>query len=745
MGQCACTDAGVVGLLDEHEFVVDVPSQVALIHNMQRSAQPQQLADVEKQQQNQAAAEGDGAPAKATALEAAQAAPELAPPAPAASAGEAASATLAAPADDALLGGPTSTATATVLAAGAESTVVAPSAAGLVKAAPSACAMTLEGTAADSAAAGGPGDSDLVRAPAPSVSLLSGATYEGEAKLAPLAAPIPEATAASVITTSMASAAGAALAEDVAKCLVIGVPDSVTMSLGDQGPTTPSHFKPSVGSWQFVNSGAKWLARLQELHEELETEVLEDDDEPDTEIGESASSGESSDCTGSDGDVEDEWASALTLEVEMLVADLEAPADLEAAPADLEAAPRPAPLALDWSLARLQEAQSERRPREEERFAERQRERDAQFETPDAAARFPYAPGGETSVSFGEAAPPCDAGAVRGPVGGPATVVLGSGASDGLSEAHAQQRSADAEAPSALPRFPQAPGGDASVCLGGAPPESVGARGPMGGAATIVLGADDPKAAFRAEASPPVATPDAAPRFPQVGGSTTVDFGGAGDAEAFREWGPVGGQDTVSLGSDAPGAMFAHRLPAAAAETPDAAARFPQAPGGDASVCLGGAVDAPAAVRGPVGGADTLSLAFDPAAAPAEGAPAARGPVGGAATVVLGQDAAAEAFAHRAAGGAVETPDATARFPQAPGGDASVVLGGAGPVESGAPRGPVGGAVSVVLGADDAAEDDETRPLIRQVTDVGFKVGFKIWWTSWTTAASSCSSWFEAS
>merc|ERR1712232_1418123 len=85
-------------------------------------------------------------------------------------------------------------------------------------------------------------------------------------------------------------------------------------------------------------------------------------------------------------------------------------------------------------------------------------------------------------------------------------------------------------------------------------------------------------------------TPDALLRFPQApGGSSSMCFsGGAADVSATR--GPVGGLATVLLGTEASAERFVQPY-AAVADTPDAAARFPQAPGGSSSIQLGGEND----------------------------------------------------------------------------------------------------------------------------------------------------------
>merc|ERR1719163_2170756 len=65
-----------------------------------------------------------------------------------------------------------------------------------------------------------------------------------------------------------------------------------------------------------------------------------------------------------------------------------------------------------------------------------------------------------------------------------------------------QERNKAIATPDAAPRFQQAPGGDATISLAdkpvqGAPSsQTTSTRGPVGGAATIVLGIDDPAEMF---------------------------------------------------------------------------------------------------------------------------------------------------------------------------------------------------------------------------------------------------------
>jgi len=354
-------------------------------------------------------------------------------------------------------------------------------------------------------------------------------------------------------------------------------------------------------------------------------------------------------------------------------------------------------------------------------------------DTPAAAPRFQQAPGGTSTVCLGGdradavAQPAPD---VRGPVGGAVSLTLGS---DSPSEVFARrrgEREAAVETPAAAPRFPQTPGGTASICLGGgaepagAPAASVPAlRPPVGGRATVVLGSDESAGAlsqYRELHGAAFETPGAAPRFLQapggasslclgpnaaavqdavpvrgpVAGATSICLGGdgacpppAGEVAAAR--GPVGGPASVVLGTDSAKEAFEARLEqrGAPVDTPDAAPRFQQAPGGVSS----------------------LRLAYDSAGV-AEGAArgALRGPVGGAASVVLGSDDYKAALSQRQEqrGATVETPDAAPRFPQAPGGNESAPeVAGAAP----GLRGPVGGPTSILLGSDDSTASLRTH------------------------------------
>lgn len=349
--------------------------------------------------------------------------------------------------------------------------------------------------------------------------------------------------------------------------------------------------------------------------------------------------------------------------------------------------------------------------------------------TPDAAERFPQAPGGTSTLRLGSDGQDVLPHVVRRPVGGtdslvlsdevPAeslsmvmtssrpiggadSVILGDeAASKAVFEARRAERQAVMATPDATVRFPQAPGGTASVCLGGGEVQHAVPRGSAGGTSTLVLGGEDSRRDFderRREREAVAATPEAQARFPQApGGTSTVSF--SEDSEplaAVAPRGPVGGSSSVVLGSDDSKAVFEDfkQLRSAGFETPNAAPRFSQAPGGTSSVVLGGA--APAAAASPP-----------------------RDPVGGRSTLVLGEDGAGRAEACRQYQEehvhVVATPDAAPRFPQVPGGTSTLDLSSSSPLnESKASvRGPVGGADDVVLGADNSKQDFAERAATR--------------------------------
>jgi len=242
-------------------------------------------------------------------------------------------------------------------------------------------------------------------------------------------------------------------------------------------------------------------------------------------------------------------------------------------------------------------------------------------------------------------------------------VVLGSEAREPM------QRSPAVATPDALPRFPYAPGGAASVVLGGDAPHALGAvRGPVGGADTVVLGEESGQEAYGEYVKRHlqlVQTPEPAPRFSQApGGTSSFAFSaGAGVVPPLPSRGPVGGADGVVLGLDDGKRAFeeAHASREAKVETPGPAPRFQQAPGGRATVVLGGE---------------------EPAEAPAA---SRRSAPGGASTLVLGgeyphemlEKISASAFANgtNQNSGNVLTERSTTRVKYAPGGASTLVLG----------------------------------------------------------------------
>jgi len=329
-------------------------------------------------------------------------------------------------------------------------------------------------------------------------------------------------------------------------------------------------------------------------------------------------------------------------------------------------------------------------------FEARQEQRAAVVSTPSAAPRFQQAPGGTSTLGLasdgagGAEAP--ELRAPRGAVGGTATIVLGS---DDYKEALGQrqmQRGALVETPDAAPRFSQAPGGNESACWSRrhADMEAAdmvsGMRGPVGGASSILLGSDDSAAILRLhqeKRDASLETPDAAPRFHQCpGGTSSLSLADAGAPDAAPcTRGPVGGEATIVLGWGGSEALRSREAEwAVSVETPGPAPRFQQAPGGDTSICLTSkdAGDVPAdqhiAVRGEVGGADTIVLGIDDSKA------------------MLTQ----HTEQHRVV---IDTPAAPPRFTQASGGTSSIMLAGGTPETLG-PRCAPGGIATLVLGGD---------------------------------------------
>jgi len=298
---------------------------------------------------------------------------------------------------------------------------------------------------------------------------------------------------------------------------------------------------------------------------------------------------------------------------------------------------------------------------------------------------------------------------LKKPIGGATTILLGSDDSADMFSQRQAERETCTETPDAVPRFPQAPGGFASISLSGGAPDMVATRGPVGGsdslefgatetmkalaprgpiggAVTLVLGGDSSKEVFdqrHKERHAEVQTPDAAPRFHQApGGAATLSLQVDDSVvNAVLTTRPVGGQSTVLLGCEDSKEMFAQQKEQQCAnmQTPNAAPRFQQAPGGNTSICLANGV------------ADTVAL---------------RGPVGGGSTIVLGSDDASEAFSqnHKKQDLNTNPPNAAPRFQQAPGGTASLSLGSDGVVESVSQRGPIGGASTIAFGTDNGVD-----------------------------------------
>lgn len=138
---------------------------------------------------------------------------------------------------------------------------------------------------------------------------------------------------------------------------------------------------------------------------------------------------------------------------------------------------------------------------------------------------------------------------------------------------HKKQQEASVDTPHAPPRFQQAPGGNASITLCDDPSPDVSvvqppaARGPVGGTATIILGVDDSQMIFNqhaAQREAVVETPVAAPRFQQApGGTSTIILGGAKPTpqSSVGRQAP-GGTATVILGGDYPHDILAKNVSA---------------------------------------------------------------------------------------------------------------------------------------------------------------------------------------
>merc|ERR1712151_1067743 len=202
-------------------------------------------------------------------------------------------------------------------------------------------------------------------------------------------------------------------------------------------------------------------------------------------------------------------------------------------------------------------------------------------------------------------------------------------------------------------------------------------RGSVGGTVSVVLGKDNTKDVFdelQAKRDVGIETPAAAPRFPQAPGGT--------ESEAIQVTptlrGPVGGEVSVVFGNDSTGEILALRQAErhAVVDTPCGAPRFSQLPGGNESQPC------------------------------AEVTTATRGPIGGVSTVVLGSDSTRDLLIQRQTDreAPVDTPCAVPRFSQAPGGDESITVD-----LSVTARGPVGGMSSVVLGGESSKEVFDER------------------------------------
>jgi hypothetical protein len=263
------------------------------------------------------------------------------------------------------------------------------------------------------------------------------------------------------------------------------------------------------------------------------------------------------------------------------------------------------------------------------------------------------APGGASTIVLGGDSTEIDASSVptRTAPGGEATIVLGEEAS--TDRFRHRQDEATTTVPDACPRFPCAPGGKSTIDLsttsttdtvsslpsgrvapGGTSTIVLGSesisdvssnstctRGPVGGETTILLGdAEDAERFVRHETDLAATeeTPAPASRFPCApgghatinltseklpsdelvltertapGGKSSVILGGdflPGEIKPVNSSGTApGGNATVVLGTDAPADCFSHREATQLVGVPDPTPRFPCAPGGNSSVILG--------------------------------------------------------------------------------------------------------------------------------------------------------------
>jgi len=217
------------------------------------------------------------------------------------------------------------------------------------------------------------------------------------------------------------------------------------------------------------------------------------------------------------------------------------------------------------------------------------------LETPQPAPRFQAPPGGKASICLSsEPVPSTNQPAIhqkttRVPAGGHTSLVLG--LENGADMFEGAKHMQTLNAPCPLPRFSAPPGGDATICLGANniahKPHEV--RGPAGGKTSIVLGSDDAASITRKsdQSTAMLHVPEAAPRFPQTpGGTSVIGHGCTLTGVTCRTRGDVGGPASLSLIHEGP-AVGLLPEPTNVGPTPEPARRFQQPPGGKSTVLLG--------------------------------------------------------------------------------------------------------------------------------------------------------------
>lgn len=335
-----------------------------------------------------------------------------------------------------------------------------------------------------------------------------------------------------------------------------------------------------------------------------------------------------------------------------------------------------------------------------DRFLQRQGDEASCGAVPDPTARFPYAPGGPSTINF-SGSDQVDATVTRTSIGGESTLVLGGGDFDIADRfAHRQGIGIDVEStslPEPLPRFPCAPGGNATISIGGEPLDNlpVIAKTAPGGESTLVLGGDNFDTKDRFSHGGDIEAVNACPLEPAGRSSSCALTSGESSSFAFGGEAPAanpptstrtapGGESTVLLGSDASADRFSHCLADASAgdpvSVPEPLSRFCCAPGGTSTVSLRGDIQ--------------INTTISDRTAP-----------GGESTVLLGSDASAERFSHLQAESAepASVPEPATRFSCAPGGDSTLSLGGGeapSDLSTSLTQRPVGGPTTLRLGGE---------------------------------------------